>query len=113
MDRWEFEQICIDSRLKPIFRHDTKDAVILIADGWFEGHPERPYPHHRTVWAIGDNESNLKLGRDLYFEGAPMSTTVEERRAAACEDALVAYVGIERARETIAKHLNPQALYDG
>ena len=113
MDRWEFEQICIDSRLRPVFRHDTNGAVVVIADGWFNGHPERPYPHFRTVWAIGKGDHQLTLGRDIYTEGPEGSSDLQDRIAMACEDALVAIHGVEQAQKTLAKHMNPQRVYDG
>ena len=112
MDRHEFEEICIASRLRPVFRHDGPNAVVLVADGWFRGHPDRPYPHHRTVWAIGKGDGDLTLGRDLYFEGGPHVNTLQDRISAACEDALTAVVGVERAQKTLAEYRNPEAAYD-
>ena len=111
MDRWEFEQICRDSRLRPVFRHDTPGAVIVVADGYFDFHPDRPYPHHRTVWAIGKGESALQLGRSIYTE--PGDSTLQDRISVACEDALVAIHGMEKAQKILHDYRNPQAVYDG
>ena len=111
MDRWEFEQICIDSRLRPVFRHDTPNAVVLVADGWFDWHQDRPYPHHRTVWAIGKGESELQLGRSIYTEGG--DSTLQNRISAACEDALVSIHGMEKAQKILEEHRNPEAVYNG
>lgn len=87
MKRQGFERIVRDSRLTPVHREERSNHLILIADGWLQDHPEQRGPHYKTVWGVGKNENEMRVGRALYFTGGVGSSTRADRLAAALKDA--------------------------
>lgn len=88
MDKPTFENICIQSRLRPVRRQNCGGRVILIADGWFPTNIDYAKPHYKTVWAVGRSDEQLEVARPLYFEGPVGSTEIHDRIKLALEDAM-------------------------
>ena len=80
----KFEQVCQDSKLTPVKKISVGPRIVLIADGYFNDHPDFRGPHHTTLWAVGKDESHLEVARPLYFEG--LGTVDKATRVAAAEE---------------------------
>lgn len=90
MNKQEFETLCRSAQAVPVLRKETKNGVIVIADGADPG-GEFAY---RTVWAFGKDDERLDIGRPLMFDyfyenkGVHRPVSQDIRIQAALEDAL-------------------------
>lgn len=80
MDYREFERICRLSRVEPVKKIEDRDASIYIADGYWNTHPEMPFPHWRTVWMVARTENDA--AQPLYFR---FGESTQKQRVAAAE----------------------------
>jgi hypothetical protein len=98
MNRHRFEEICRESRLRPVGRVDVPGGVILLADGYMESEPDRQYPHYKTLWAHGRNEDHLDVAQCIYNDGTLGSSTLDQRIAEATSVARQAIEARDRGR---------------
>lgn len=85
MDAAKWGRICTNngfSMLRPIM---TREGRVLIAERYFNIHPEYPAPHYQTIWAFDRDKVDVAQKLFFSFGGATQAQRVAAAVNAASE----------------------------
>ncbi|MEK9751625.1 MAG: hypothetical protein VW338_00215 [Rhodospirillaceae bacterium] len=98
MDASKFETICRKNGFNPLTPINTRHGRVLVAERYFNHHPEFEWPHWQTLWTFDRN--GLDVAQKLYFKFGAAS---QARRRDAAAKAAAAWV---KDNQTVGRYKN-------